>query len=294
MRCYLNKPEATAETSRMVGCATGDLAVMDAEGYVHISGPQEKYYHSPAARISPVWMLRGACTDCPEVRLESLRLFLGACRRKRVGEGVSVPVSSCASGQPSDPSPAGQRRSKDIYIASLKPRTIGDRKPCLLIARVQLSKIDRRGLRTACLENEKGKKKHLTPKPSEEKTGRIISPTEVLRKLQWNVPGLGRQHATAPRSDRVGHSFGARHHVARCIANEILRPQAMTSKSVRERPQEALWTVVLCRGWRRQLGQKKLVRQRRLSAKGSDKRDGPFQGLSVVFGLGSLADLRSG
>lgn len=144
MRCYLNKPEATAETMQDGWLRTGDLAVMDAEGYVTILDRKKNIIIRGGENI--------ACLDV-EGALHRLPDVIEACAFSvpddRLGEvvGASVQLRNGAS------------LSKDEMATALEGHIAKFKTPQYLwtqhapLMRGATDKIDRRGLRTACLDN---------------------------------------------------------------------------------------------------------------------------------------------
>ena len=148
MRCYLNKPDATAETVQDGWLRTGDLAVMDAEGYVTILDRKKNIIIRGGENI--------ACLDV-EGALHRLPDVVEACAfsvpDERLGETVGACVQLRAGAALSH---ADMAAALDGHIAKFKtPQHLWTQTDPLL--RGATDKIDRRGLRTACLDNEKAK-----------------------------------------------------------------------------------------------------------------------------------------
>jgi len=145
MRCYLNKPEATAETMQDGWLRTGDLAVMDAEGFVTILDRKKNIIIRGGENI--------ACLDV-EGALHRLPDVIEACAFSvpdpRLGEivGACVQLRSGAS-----LSHADMAAALEGHIAKFKtPQHLWTQDAPLM--RGATDKIDRRGLRAACLENQ--------------------------------------------------------------------------------------------------------------------------------------------
>ena len=148
MRCYLNKPEATAETMQDGWLRTGDLAVMDAEGYVTILDRKKNIIIRGGENI--------ACLDV-EGALHRLPEVVEACAfsvpDERLGEVVGACIQLCEGATLTQ---AQLAKALEGHIASFKtPAHLWTQTVPLM--RGATDKIDRRGLRTACLENEKAK-----------------------------------------------------------------------------------------------------------------------------------------
>lgn len=148
MRCYLNKPEATAETLKDGWLRTGDLAVMDAEGYVTILDRKKNIIIRGGENI--------ACLDV-EGALHKLPDVIEACAfavpDARLGEvvGACVQVRSGATMTQKE-----LAHALEGHIANFKiPQHLWIQTEPLM--RGATDKIDRRGLRSACLETEKAK-----------------------------------------------------------------------------------------------------------------------------------------
>ncbi|MEP1765147.1 MAG: AMP-binding protein [Sulfitobacter sp.] len=146
MRCYLNQPEATAETLQNGWLRTGDLAVMDAEGYVTILDRKKNIIIRGGENI--------ACLDV-EGALHRLPQVLEACAFSVPDDRLGEVVGACV--QLRDGAALCQRDMAAAladHIAPFKsPQYLWTQKTPLL--RGATDKIDRRALRTACLGNEK-------------------------------------------------------------------------------------------------------------------------------------------
>ena len=148
MRCYLNKPEATAETIEDGWLRTGDLAVMDAEGYVTILDRKKNIIIRGGENI--------ACLDV-EGALHRLPDVVEACAFSVPDERLGEVVGACVQLR------KGATLTKEdmatalaSYIAPFKtPQHLWTQTGPLL--RGATDKIDRRALRLACLDNEKAK-----------------------------------------------------------------------------------------------------------------------------------------
>lgn len=148
MRCYLNKPEATAETIQDGWLRTGDLAVMDAEGYVTILDRKKNIIIRGGENI--------ACLDV-EGALHRLPDVVEACAFSVPDERLGEVVGACVQLR------KGATLTKEdmatalaSYIAPFKtPQHLWTQTGPLL--RGATDKIDRRALRLACLDNEKAK-----------------------------------------------------------------------------------------------------------------------------------------
>lgn len=148
MRCYLNKPEATAETMQDGWLRTGDLAVMDAEGYVTILDRKKNIIIRGGENI--------ACLDV-EGALHRLPDVVEACVFSVPDERLGEVVGACIQlREGTKLSQADMATAMAGHIASFKtPQHLWTQTAPLM--RGATDKIDRRGLRTACLDNEKAK-----------------------------------------------------------------------------------------------------------------------------------------
>jgi acyl-CoA synthetase (AMP-forming)/AMP-acid ligase II len=148
MRCYLNKPEATAETMQDGWLRTGDLAVMDAEGYVTILDRKKNIIIRGGENI--------ACLDV-EGALHRLPEVIEACAFSvpddRLGEGVGACVQLRE----------GATLSRDAMAQALHGHIAPFKMPAHVwtqyvpLMRGATDKLDRRGLRAACLDNQEAK-----------------------------------------------------------------------------------------------------------------------------------------
>lgn len=148
MRCYLNKPEATAETMQDGWLRTGDLAVMDAEGYVTILDRKKNIIIRGGENIACL-DVEGALHRLPQVieacafAVPDARLgeVVGACVHLHKGTDLSQEEMADALGE---------------YLAKFKtPQHLWTQHAPLM--RGATDKIDRRGLAAACLEQQKAK-----------------------------------------------------------------------------------------------------------------------------------------
>lgn len=143
MRCYLNKPEATAEVLQEGWLRTGDLGVLDAEGYVTILDRKKNIIIRGGENI--------ACLDV-EGALHKLPQVLEACAFSvpdaRLGEAVGAAVQLRPGASLSQ---AEMAEALKAHLAPFKiPQHLWTQEAPLM--RGATDKIDRRGLRTACLE----------------------------------------------------------------------------------------------------------------------------------------------
>ncbi|MCX7567459.1 class I adenylate-forming enzyme family protein [Sulfitobacter sp. F26169L] len=148
MRCYLNQPEETAKTLQDGWLRTGDLAVMDSEGYVTILDRKKNIIIRGGENIACL-DVEGALHRLPDVveacvfSIPDDRLgeTVGACVQLR--EGVEMTQEQMA-------------QALEGHLAKFKiPLHLWTQSGPLL--RGTTDKIDRRGLRAACLEMEKAK-----------------------------------------------------------------------------------------------------------------------------------------
>ena len=146
MRCYLNKPEATAETLRDGWLRTGDLAVMDAEGYVTILDRKKNIIIRGGENI--------ACLDV-EGALHRLPDVIEACAFSVPDERLGETVGACVQlREGAELSQEQMAQALEGHIAKFKtPTHLWTQHSTLM--RGATDKIDRRGLRAACLKNEK-------------------------------------------------------------------------------------------------------------------------------------------
>ena len=148
MRCYLNKPEATAETLQEGWLRTGDLGVIDAEGYVTILDRKKNIIIRGGENIACL-DVEGALHRHPDV-LEAVAFSVpddrlgeavGACVQLRSGA-----VLSCAD----------MTTFLDGHLAKFKiPVHLWTQHTVL--TRGATDKIDRRAIRTTCLDTEEAK-----------------------------------------------------------------------------------------------------------------------------------------
>ena len=148
MRCYLNKPEATAETMQEGWLRTGDLAVMDAEGYVTILDRKKNIIIRGGENI--------ACLDV-EGALHRLPDVIEACAFSVPDERLGEVVGACVQlREGATLTQAEMAKALEGHIAGFKtPQHLWTQHTAL--KRGATDKIDRRGLRTACLENQEAK-----------------------------------------------------------------------------------------------------------------------------------------
>jgi long-chain acyl-CoA synthetase len=148
MRCYLNKPEATAETMQDGWLRTGDLAVMDEEGFVTILDRKKNIIIRGGENI--------ACLDV-EGALHRLPDVIEACAFSVPDERLGEIVGACVQLR------EGATLDREQMAQALEGHIAGFKIPQHLwtqtvpLMRGATDKIDRRGLRAACLETEKAK-----------------------------------------------------------------------------------------------------------------------------------------
>ena len=144
MRCYLNKPEATAETMQDGWLRTGDLAVMDAEGYVTILDRKKNIIIRGGENI--------ACLDV-EGALHRLPDVVEACAFSVPDDRLGEVVGACVELR------EGSTLSQDEMVAALEGHIAKFKTPQHLwtqhapLMRGATDKLDRRGVRMVCLEN---------------------------------------------------------------------------------------------------------------------------------------------
>ncbi|MEP4196190.1 MAG: class I adenylate-forming enzyme family protein [Aliishimia sp.] len=143
MRCYLNKPDATAEVLQDGWLRTGDMGVIDAEGYVTIVDRKKNIIIRGGENI--------ACLDV-EAAIHRHPDVIEACAfsvpDERLGEivGASIHLRDGAN-LDSD----AMRAFLDGHLAHFKiPNHLWFQTDAL--PRGATDKLDRRGVRTACLE----------------------------------------------------------------------------------------------------------------------------------------------
>lgn len=144
MRCYLNKPEATEETMQDGWLRTGDLGVIDADGFVTILDRKKNIIIRGGENI--------ACLDV-EGALHRLPQVAEACAfsvpDERLGEAVGAVVQLRN----------GATLSQEKMVQALNGHLAKFKTPAHLwcqnapLTRGATDKIDRRALRTACLDN---------------------------------------------------------------------------------------------------------------------------------------------
>jgi len=143
MRCYLNKPEATAETMRDGWLRTGDLAVMDAEGYITILDRKKNIIIRGGENI--------ACLDV-EGALHRLPDVIEACAFSVPDERLGETVGACVQLR------SGATLSREQMAQALEGHIAKFKTPTHLwtqtapLLRGATDKIDRRGIRAACLK----------------------------------------------------------------------------------------------------------------------------------------------
>ena len=144
MRCYLNKPEETAETLQDGWLRTGDLAVMDEEGFITILDRKKNIIIRGGENI--------ACLDV-EGALHRLPDVIEACAFSVPDERLGEVVGACVELR------HGATLSKDEMAAALEGHIAKFKTPEYLwtqhapLMRGATDKLDRRGVRTVCLEN---------------------------------------------------------------------------------------------------------------------------------------------
>lgn len=144
MRCYLNKPEATAETMQDGWLRTGDLAVMDTEGYVTILDRKKNIIIRGGENI--------ACLDV-EGALHRLPDVVEACAFSVPDDRLGEVVGACVELR------EGATLSQDDMMVALEGHIAKFKTPQHLwtqhapLMRGATDKLDRRGVRTVCLEN---------------------------------------------------------------------------------------------------------------------------------------------
>ncbi|MFK7837992.1 MAG: class I adenylate-forming enzyme family protein [Sulfitobacter sp.] len=148
MRCYLNKPEATAETVQDGWLRTGDLGVLDDEGYVTILDRKKNIIIRGGENIAcldvegalhrHLDVLEAAAFSVPDARLGEA---VGACVQLR--DGCTMTHEAMAT-------------FLDGHLAKFKiPVHLWVQHDVLI--RGATDKIDRRAIRAACLDNEEAK-----------------------------------------------------------------------------------------------------------------------------------------
>lgn len=148
MRCYLNKPEATAEAVQDGWLRTGDLGVLDDEGYVTILDRKKNIIIRGGENI--------ACLDVEGAlhrHADVLEAAAFSVPDDRLGEAVGASVQLRE----------GATITCDEMAAFLEGHLAKFKIPVHLwcqhevLTRGATDKIDRRAIRAACLDNEKAK-----------------------------------------------------------------------------------------------------------------------------------------
>lgn len=148
MRCYLNKPEATAEVLQDGWLRTGDLGTIDADGYVTIHDRKKNIIIRGGENIACL-DVEGALHRHPDV-LEAAAFSVPD---DRLGEtvGAAVQLRNGAS-----MSHADMAAFLDGHLAKFKiPTHLWAQRDVL--TRGATDKIDRRAIRAACLDNQEAK-----------------------------------------------------------------------------------------------------------------------------------------
>ena len=148
MRCYLNKPEATAETLQDGWLRTGDLGVLDAEGFVTILDRKKNIIIRGGENIACL-DVEGALHRHPDV-LEAAAFSVPD---ERLGETVGAAVQLRADATITQ---ADMAAFLEHHIAKFKiPAHLWIQHDVL--TRGATDKIDRRAIRTACLDMQEAK-----------------------------------------------------------------------------------------------------------------------------------------
>lgn len=144
MRCYLNQPEATADALQDGWLKTGDLAVMDADGYITILDRKKNIIIRGGENI--------ACLDV-EGALHRLPHVIDACAFSVPDERLGESVGACVQlAEGASMTHAEMAQALDSHLAQFKiPQHLWVQHEPL--ARGTTDKIDRRSLRAVCLEN---------------------------------------------------------------------------------------------------------------------------------------------
>ncbi|KIN66210.1 AMP-dependent synthetase and ligase [Sulfitobacter noctilucae] len=148
MRCYLNKPEATAETVQDGWLRTGDLGVLDDEGFITILDRKKNIIIRGGENIACL-DVEGALHQHPDV----LEAVVFSVPDERLGETVGACVQLRAGAA------VTQAKMADFLQAHLAKFKI----PVHLwvqhdvLTRGATDKIDRRAIRTVCLDNQEAK-----------------------------------------------------------------------------------------------------------------------------------------
>jgi long-chain acyl-CoA synthetase len=144
MRCYLNKPEATADTLRDGWLRTGDLATVDADGYVTIVDRKKSIIIRGGENISCL-DVEGALHRHPDVAEAGVFPVPDPRLGEIVGAGIQMRPGAATTG-------ADLAAFLAEHIAKFKiPERIWLRAAPL--PRGATDKIDRRALRSECLSN---------------------------------------------------------------------------------------------------------------------------------------------
>ncbi len=148
MRCYLNKPEATAEAMQDGWLRTGDLAVQDAEGYITIVDRKKNIIIRGGENIACL-DVEGALHHHPDV----LEAAVFPVPDERLGEAVGAAVQLRT----------GASISHADMVAFLDGHLAKFKIPAHLwvqhgpLTRGATDKIDRRAIRATCLDNQEAK-----------------------------------------------------------------------------------------------------------------------------------------
>ena len=143
MRCYLNMPDATAQTMQDGWLRTGDLGVIDADGYVTILDRKKNIIIRGGENI--------ACLDV-EGALHRLPQVAEACAFSVPDERLGEIVGAIVQLRP------GATLDRDSMARALEGHLASFKIPALLwcqdapLTRGATDKIDRRALRAACLQ----------------------------------------------------------------------------------------------------------------------------------------------
>ncbi len=145
MRCYLNQPEATAETLQDGWLRTGDLGVLDAEGFVTIVDRKKNIIIRGGENIACL-DVEGALHRHPDV----LEAVVFSVPDARLGETVGATVQLR---EGTSVTRADMDAFLDGHLAKFKTPTHlwVQHGP---LTRGATDKIDRRAIRTACLGNQ--------------------------------------------------------------------------------------------------------------------------------------------
>ncbi|MEP5731199.1 MAG: AMP-binding protein [Sulfitobacter sp.] len=148
MRCYLNKPQATAETVQDGWLRTGDLGVLDDEGYVTILDRKKNIIIRGGENIACL-DVEGALHQHPDV-LEAAAFSVPD---ERLGETVGAALQLRQGCQVTQSEMAEFLTG---HLAKFKiPVHLWSQHHALI--RGATDKIDRRAIRAACLDNEEAK-----------------------------------------------------------------------------------------------------------------------------------------